>query len=158
MEPSSVEGFVATARAFCTLAEGTGEVTAADLRHVRELLIQLMFHMPSVEAAPNSAEHDADRLDSEALSQVASRFGGFSFNVYSMVFDPHDIDGSDGPVMGALSDDLSDIYGDLAQGLSGWDAGHRESACFDWSLSYRTHWAQHATAALRAIETHRLER
>ena len=154
----SVESFVECAREFCSLAEASRTFGASELWRVRSVLLQLLYHMPAIETSPQAAEHDGLRPDDDTYRRISTRFAAAPFNFYRVVFDPHDFDATDEPVTGMLSDDLGDIYRDLSQGLSSADSGHLEDACFEWTLSYRTHWARHAVQALSAIETFRLER
>jgi hypothetical protein len=157
MTPPLLDNFVAAAREFCALAEREGAVTESDLWKVRELLLRLIYNMPAVEVAPQEVDHDGAGPDGEKYAKVARRFAGFPFNVYRFVFDPHNLDESDKPVMSTLSDDLPDIYRDLAQGLDNARQGHLEDACFEWSTSY-SHWGRHAMSALSAIELYRMDR
>ncbi|MES2439524.1 MAG: DUF5063 domain-containing protein [Verrucomicrobiota bacterium] len=157
MNHSTIDGFVNAAREYCELAEQDNNVTASDLGTVRELLLRLIYHIPAIEKAPHSAEFDGLGPDDSNYLRIAKRFSGFSFNFYSVIFDPHAITPPDEPVMCMLSDDLADIYRDLAQGLDNANKGHLAEACFDWSHSYKYHWARHAVNALMAIEIRRTD-
>jgi hypothetical protein len=154
----SIESFVEAAREYCALAEASGTFGASGLWEVRSLLLRLLYHVRAVEDSPWGAEHVSCRPDHETWHRVSSRFAGAPFSFYRVVFDPHDLEATDEPVMGMLPDDLGDIYRDLAEGLNSADSGHLEEACFLWALSYRTHWARHAVHALTAMEMFRLER
>ncbi|MEM6927207.1 MAG: DUF5063 domain-containing protein [Myxococcota bacterium] len=55
------------------------------------------------------------------------------------------------PVANTLADDLSDVWRDVTEGLSLYDAGHRGSACVHWRLGHGSHWGEHAVGALRAL-------
>lgn len=157
MNPPSVDEFVAAAREYCSFAEDSMPVSASDISKIRELLLRLIYHVPAVEAAPHGAEREGDRPGDSAYAIVANRFGSFPFNLYRVVFDPHEIDTTDEPVMAMLSDDLADIYRDLAEGLSNAEKGYLDDACSDWTLGYRSHWARHAANALMAIEVWRTD-
>lgn len=157
MTPPLLDEFVKAAREFCSLAEQNLPVNETDLWKIRELLLRLIFHIPAVELAPLGTDFDGMERDEEEYARIARRFGGFEFNAYRFVFDPHDLDAVDEPVMGMLSDDLADIYRELAIGLSNADQRHLDEACFDWSFGYRSHWARHAVNALAAIELYRTD-
>jgi hypothetical protein len=156
MSPPLLENFVAAAREFCALAEREGAVTESDLWKVRALLLRLIYNVPAVEAAPQEVDHQGTGPDGEMYARVARRFAGLPFNVYRFVYYPHDLDAVDEPITSTLSDDLPDIYRDLAQGLNNADQGHLNDACFEWSTSY-SHWGRHAMSALSAIEVYRMD-
>ena len=150
-----LDSFITAAQQFRALAEIEGPAGEPDLGTIRNLLLRLIFHIPAVDAAPHGVEFDGTKPDATACLKFTARFRAFPFNFYRVVFDPHDLEATDEPVMGMLSDDLADIYCDLAEGLSNYEQGHIPEACFDWSNSYRTHWARHAVNALSAIEIYR---
>lgn len=157
MKPDLHE-FVTAARAFCALAEQDGNLPSdeTDLWRIRDLLLRLMQHIPAVDAAPSSVGDELIKPDKELCLRASKRFSGFAFNGYRTIFDPHDFDAEE-PTMGLLSDDLTDIYRELSDGLSRLDHGSLEAACLDWSFSYRLHWARHAVSAFMAIELYRID-
>lgn len=157
MTQPSLDGFIAAVREYCSLAEGDQSLSPQDLWRVRELLLRLIFNMPSVERAPHGVDFDGARPDDIKYATVLKRFSGIRFNSYRVVFDPYDFEAEDEPVVSMLSDDLADIYRDLAEGLNNFENGHPDDACFDWSQSYRSHWARHALNALAAIEINRTD-
>ncbi len=153
----SINEFIGAAREFCSFAIDEREVVPADLWKARALLLCLISNIPAVEAAPQGVEFDEIGPDDATLRKSVARFNKLPFSFYRVVFDPHDLGAIDEPVMGNLADDLSDIFIDLAEGLDLADEGHLEEACFEWSFSYRSHWARHAVNALMAIELHRTD-
>lgn len=150
----SIDAFVATVREFVGLVDSDLPVELFD---VRRLLLLLQFHITAVETAPHAADSDGIRPDDDSYRRAVGRFGGLGFDFYRVVFDPHHLDATEDPVFGNLSDDLADIYRDLADGLSMAEAGHIVDACREWSFSYQAHWARHASHALVAIELYRTE-
>jgi hypothetical protein len=55
----------------------------------------------------------------------------------------------------SLADDLADIYGDLKPGLVALVSGEKgatQAALWEWRLLFDSHWAHHATGALRAVQ------
>ncbi len=68
---------------------------------------------------------------------------------YTEVFDPY---GENELVPYLLSDDLTEIAGDLMHGLRHFDAGRAEEALWWWQFTYLNHWGNHAGAALRALQ------
>ena len=154
MNRPSINTFVDVVREFVALVDSDH---AVELFTVRRLLLVLQFHITAVETAPHAAAFDGTRPDEASWRRAFGRFGGLGFDFYRVVFDPHDLDATDEPVFGHLSDDLADIYRDVAHGLSMADAGYIEDACREWSSSYQFHWARHASHALAAIELYRTE-
>jgi hypothetical protein len=69
---------------------------------------------------------------------------------YVEVFDPY---GEEELVAYALSDDLTEIAGDLLHGLRHFDAGRGEESLWWWQFTYLNHWGNHAGAALRALQS-----
>lgn len=156
MATATVEEFRMAAEEFCGLAEAGRPLVAGDLWLIRGLLLRLLLHLPAVEAHPQAVETAGRRPGEVEFARAVRRFADLPFSFYRMVFDPHDLEADDEPVMGLLADDLADIYRDLAVGLDQARKGNLEAACFDWCLSYRTHWARHAVHALTAMELYRL--
>ena len=68
---------------------------------------------------------------------------------YTEVFDPY---GDNELVPYFLSDDLTEIAGDLVHGLRHFDAGRVEESLWWWQFTYLNHWGNHAGAALRALQ------
>lgn len=120
-------------------------------------MLRLIYHIPAVESADQNVELDAGDLDEASFHHAIKRFWQLPIYNYLVVFDPHDLEADDEPGMGMLSDDLSDIYRDLAIGLADFKKGYVSDACFDWAFSYRGHWARHAVNALGAIEIYRID-
>ena len=84
-------------------------------------------------------------------------FSDLPFQFYRVVFDPHNLDATDEPVMGDLHDDLADIYGELWHGLQAYRGGDFDVALSLWVDSYFIHWGRHASSALAAIDTYYCE-
>lgn len=157
MKEPSVEGFRTAAEEFCELSASEMPVTHDDLWSIRELLVRLIFHIPAVEAHPHGADFDGHGIEDPEVQRAAGRFSKLPFSFYRVVFDPHDFEATDEPVVGMLADDLSDIYRDLSEGLDSAREGHLDDACFDWAHNYVHHWARHAVNALAAIEIFRTD-
>ena len=58
----------------------------------------------------------------------------------------------DAVVCGSLSDDILDVYSDVAGGLAAFDAGLIADAVWHWRFTRETHWGDHAVDALRALQ------
>ena len=72
-----------------------------------------------------------------------------SVDTYTYNFDPYVPD----IVEGQLSDDLTSIATDLANGLRHFRAGDVSEALWWWQFSYVASWGDNASAALRALQS-----
>jgi hypothetical protein len=76
-------------------------------------------------------------------------------DAYAVVFDPLEYDPTEInppiPVMATISDDLSDIYHDLMEGLGMFRGGQVENALWHWHFMYYAHWGRHVSHAQSAI-------
>jgi len=156
MQKPTVTDFVIAAKEFILLGDKTTKLNESDLWRIRDILLRLVYHISAIENALHDTQHSGKRLSQDSYQRVVNQFAVFPFNAYRVVFDPHDFDALDEPVTGALSDDLSDIYRDLAEGLDNYQNGHIQDACSDWAQSYQIHWARHAVNAISAIENYRI--
>lgn len=82
--------------------------------------------------------------------QLRTALPSLPFQYYREVFDALDLD-SDEVVIGDIYDDLTDIHRDLSQGLFVHEHASRSQAERHWSQSFRDHWGEHATSALRSL-------
>jgi len=137
---------------FCEWAESDEH----DLMSARSHLISLMSCIPAVEDLRYASDSEVEYAyrEHEGWEKDIRRFGDLSFQYYRVVFDPHDTDSEQEPVMGNLHDDLADIYGDLWHGLQAMNDGDESEALSLWINSYFYHWGQHASSALHAIDTY----
>lgn len=55
------------------------------------------------------------------------------------------------PVFNSLADDVADIYHDLKNGLSVYEAQYIVEAVWYWRFHFQVHWGQHLVRAQRAI-------
>jgi len=75
------------------------------------------------------------------------------YDVYTEVFDPYDEEDQN-PIHGTLSDDLSDIYRDIKNGLQEWEnvtTTERLDIIWHWKFLFEHHWGHHATGVFRAL-------
>jgi hypothetical protein len=164
-----VEQFRDHAKRFLELLDGRDGVPVEELLHrAHELLPQLYsagLALPEkpawafrddredlgpLEPDPRAIEEHVSRK--QMLARDLSERIGARQNAYWEIFDPY-ADPPEDPVLGLLSDDLSDIYLDLANGAELWAAGARDEAVWEWRVGFESHWGEHATGALRAIRT-----
>ncbi|HEY6556594.1 MAG TPA: DUF5063 domain-containing protein [Polyangiaceae bacterium] len=137
------DDFAPLAREFVDLLDG-----AADMRP-HELLLACARLLPRIYTAGLSLP-DVEPDDTIAPRSVPAptlpSFG--KFDVYSEIYDPYV---HDEPVMGSLTDDLSDIYSDLAAPLREFEAGRVANATWSWRFNLMGHCGDHLVDALRAI-------
>lgn len=86
---------------------------------------------------------------SRRLATVRQRASALALQHYSEIFSPHVP--HDEPVVGDLSDDLHDIYIDVAKGLRLHEMGHIDDALWQWGFNFQIHWGKHASSAIRAL-------
>ncbi len=97
------------------------------------------------------AEYQPDVGPDPDLDAMRLRLARMLDNVdtYSFEFDPYDPE----LVTSQLSDDLTSIATDLANGLRHYRAGDVEEALWWWQFSYVASWGNAASAALRALQS-----
>lgn len=160
--------FAGLADLFCGLFQPGPQVTPEDqLRSLHELLPQLYsaaLALPGTSVLfpndmPSSLEAQAGQLAPPNQAPVASdsstQFAALADflgprRFYREVFDPY-AEPSDSEVIGDLIDDISDIHSNLLDGLIAWRSGNFGEALWAWRFSFQSHWAEHATSALRAL-------
>lgn len=97
------------------------------------------------------ADAHAEGFQRPDYQQIRAALPPLPFQYYREVYNAFDWKASDEPVEGELHDDLADIYRDLSEGLY----IHRHVSPAEaeryWGQSFRYHWGEHATGALRAL-------
>jgi hypothetical protein len=131
----------------------TDEAPAISMRKLHELLGLLQ-----AAAAQLPAMGPGDEADDDAEYEhipVAGITRKLPVDVYAVVFDPFEYAALEvnppKPVMATIADDLSDIYGDLMEGLAMYRAGHIQRALWHWHFTYYTHWGRHLSHGQSAI-------
>jgi hypothetical protein len=147
------------AGAFCALVEDRARHPAPEwLKAVHLLLPQLYasaLELPHIEPDTETAGLSAVTHEEwQALySDLTDRIG--HWGAYFQVSDPYD-EADHEPLRTSLADDLADIYRDLKNGLFtevtiAYD--HPSDVLWTWRFDFESHWAAHATSALRALQT-----
>ncbi|WP_378080083.1 DUF5063 domain-containing protein [Cerasicoccus arenae] len=144
------EAFTENVIAFCEWAEGKKH----SLLEARQRILALMSSIPHLESFRGAIESDEEheRRGHEGWKEDCERLSDLPFQYYNTIFDPHDFEEKEKAIVGDLSDDLSDIYGDLFHGLSAYKKGSKREAIGIWVDSYFYHWGHHASQALWAID------
>lgn len=149
----AVHRFVDVAQGFCAWVEHHQIVSCkAELRELVSLLAQLVSHgvqLPHVEPKDPSAPPGTRRA---RRSLVIAEF-----QYYWSVVDPlKGVEHGTPPDLGLgdVTDDIGDIYEDVAVGLDQWQSGTEEGrleAVWHWKFLFERHWGAHATSALFAL-------
>ena len=149
----SVDQFAAEARRFREWA-----LNAPDQAEwaARGALVRLTnLYAAALELPPAWNEELADQPDAKSVGEdecravtVACR--RLPFDLYGEVFDTLPVP-PEQPVVGSLTDDITDIYRDVITGLREYESGRRAQAVWEWGFGLRQHWGEHATGAIRAL-------
>ena len=134
---------------YCSWVERSAERPnlAEWLPRILAELLHAAFSLPDDGLADAGAE-DFQKRD---YQQIRAELPSLPLQYYREVFDSLDLESAAEPVVGDLYDDLADIYGDLSEGLFIHQHGSPTEAERYWSQSFRYHWGEHATGALRAL-------
>jgi hypothetical protein len=164
--------FVARSEAFCAIVEDSSDVSSPAFTRAIHLCVAALYaaglELPSpleddggddddaaddeAISSPSSIEPDPDRLSHDewrrVYDSIGSRLAGA--DMYMEMFDP--FGWTEEPVVGSLADDLADVYQEIRAGLLKWRRGERDDAVWTWRFGLETHWAEHATGAMRALQ------
>ena len=149
----NTQAFADCARRFCEWARAsqpTGPVAAAEaLRQIASLYAAgLSLPEPwSTGVDPHAKRSLIQPEERHAVVDAAARI---PFQYYSEVFNPFLVPAEEA-VLGDITDDLADIYCDVASGLLLYDAGKTADAVWQWGFHLQIHWGEHATSAIRAL-------
>jgi hypothetical protein len=138
------EEFARAATAYCAWIESVKADTPIENRLVttRELLLELYAAGTQLPLDPESG------LSLEVPRSQPSGWPGFDeHDAYWETFDP----AQDTIVGASLTDDVMDIYADVARGLALWNQDHRVEAVWEWRFHFDIHWGDHAVDALRVL-------
>jgi hypothetical protein len=141
---AAIERFARAARDFCSYVESAPAMSPATYRRLARSLAHLCalaLDLPDVELSR--------RLPRGLEKKRMLAFGDRDH--YREVFDAYSADNA---LVGSLSDDMGDIYNELADGLAVFDgarAARKTDATWAWRFGFHIHWGEHATSALRAL-------
>lgn len=146
----SIDEFAGVARRYCEWAESPFGEPHEEMGIARELLAKLHSAIVDVEL-DDSGDETADLVTYEDWYSIMKRFQNLPVDLYWDVFDPLQ---EESPVLNTLSDDLSDIYRDLKEGLILYETGRVAEAVWQWRFDFDIHWGSHLTGAQRAIHSY----
>lgn len=134
---------------FCSWVEG--KPVERDIREwLPQILAELVF---VVFTLPDDCSADVtapEGYTGRVYQEVRRGLSGLPLRNYLEVFDAIDLDKKE-TVVGDLYDDVADIYRDLAEGLFIYEHVSATEGERYWRQSFRYHWGEHATSALRAL-------
>jgi Domain of unknown function (DUF5063) len=150
-----VGAFSDEARRFCALIEDHGSpnswLFAQECLRLVLRLYERALLLP--ETGPATARV-LDRVDHQAWQDGIERVRRrLVRDEYWEVFEPLEVEQPQ-PLMGSISDALVDIWRDIKEGLLEMDSGtpgSRNDAVWHWRFSFESHWAHHASDAIRAL-------
>jgi hypothetical protein len=145
----AVESFLVSLQAM-SREENAGTVVPLLLVEVSQILFAGARLGAQQDFTP-SAEYQPDVGPDPDLDAMRLRLARLldSVDIYTYNFDPYAPDIS----QGQLSDDLTAIATDLANGLRHFRSGDVSEALWWWQFSYLASWGESASAALRALQS-----
>jgi len=154
MEESAVDCFAKEVRTFCAWARGDDgaalDVRSALLRVVALYNAAILLPHPWKESL--SSELAEAEVSKAEIDLVLRRVSDLPLQFYFEVFDPFEM--SPEPVTGHITDDIGDIYSDVARGLVLYDRGQKDEALWEWGFNLKIHWGEHATGAIRVLHAY----
>ena len=144
--------FIAAVRAYCQWVDSEPGASEEEARLALRLLSRLYCEALLLPPGECGGDISGQRISHEEWMGKHRRFASMPFQYYHDYFQPTDLDES--PAMGDVADDLADIYRDVTDALSLYDAGHIVEAMWEFRNSFRTHWGRHAVGAINAIHRH----
>jgi len=139
-----IDRFYSSAKEYCSFIE-SNIVSEKTIPEVMALLMKLYMAASDL---PNSSDEISDETSSQQEYRGTPRFDPEIQTSYRMMYDPYE---DDEPVFGNLKDDLSDIAGDLREGINEYENGRAENAAFIWKLNMEEHSGDHIMNALKAL-------
>ena len=152
---------VESARQYCGLIDRIGPMGGKEfLRAIHIRLADLYaaaVALPPVPYTQVDCPPSTDSISYAALREQLQATIPTAAERYREVFNPYDPP-SEAEVQGSLSNDLADIYAEVRISLACWDHGARQRAMWDLQLKFESHWGEHATGAIRALQALSAER
>lgn len=149
--------FIEAVRAYCEWVDSEPGAAEEEARLALRLLSRLYYQALLLPAGECGADLAGQRISDEEWMRKHRRFASMPFQYYRDYFQPADLN-DESPAMGDVADDLADIYRDVADALSLYDAGHIAEALWEFRQSFMTHWGRHAVGAINAIHRYVADR
>ena len=139
---------------YCAWVEGreVREDPGVWLSQILAEMIYLVYSIPD-DGLWDAGAGEEDGYKERDYNEVRGTLPKLPFKTYREFFDSFDFEDSE-IVTADLYDDVADIYGDLKEGLFVYENDSPGEAERCWRQSFRYHWGEHATGALRALYWH----
>ena len=115
-------------------------------------MICVVYSIPD-DGGADAGPSEEDGFKKRDYFEVRKALPELPFQYYREVYEATDLK-SDESSLGELYDDVADIYGNLSEGLFVYENDSPSEAERYWRQSFRYHWGEHATGALRALYWH----
>lgn len=101
----------------------------------------------------SESPEDRERLSHDEWRKIYDALGEVMNTAVSKLVEFHHEHKDEGGIQrgGLLSDDLSDLYRDLQEGLCCWEKGDYSGAVWAWRFHYEIHYGEHLLQALLTI-------
>lgn len=145
MQSKEVEVFIAAATTYCNFIDSG--ISFEEKESLINLLKILSYLYAKALDLPELEPKEEHSINLEfPLPEVEFKI----YNVYMKIFNPY-CDTT--PVKGCLEDDIIDIYSEIKKGLILYEQGHELEAVWEWKFGLEMHWGEHATSAIRALQS-----
>lgn len=148
--------FIAAVRAYCEWVDSEPRAPEEEARLALRLLSRLYCEALLLPAGESGRDVEGRCISHEEWMGKHRRFASMPFQYYMECLEPANLDAE--AMMGDVADDLADIYRDLVDALSLYDAGHLIEALWEFRQSFRIHWGNHAVGAINAIHRYVADR
>ena len=131
----AIDRFAASARKFCSWAEGEACGTAND---EVSLVLQLLINLYSAALAlPEGEAPDDEVADTthEEWLRIYQRCASLPVDRYREIFNPLGDDDCE-PVIATIGDDLADIHRDMRRGFQRYEQSRPENAAWEWGFTF----------------------
>lgn len=146
----NIDNFARIATKFCTWCEEKSLLSTNELLTAQILLADLLSCVLRLDDNGIDEDSSVDDVSADEWKIVRERFSNLKFDGYWKVFDSFE---KSEPVYCLLSDDISDIYSDVKEGLTHYEKGFFAEATWHWRFTFSTHWGRHLIGAQYAIHT-----
>lgn len=151
-QSAAIERFVDVVRRYCAWAEEERPSTDkhSEMIRAQALLGELQWRALELALPEPDETPEPVRPNMAEEAKIRERFTKLAVDEYWDVFDP--LDSSDrAAIYSSLAGDLSEIWGDLKEGLSLYEKGKTADAVWEWRFGFDSHWGRHLLGAQRAI-------
>jgi len=153
-EKEKIQDFTRVAREYCQIIDALDQKEVGQglniLAHTLPTLYLMALDLPQGDTV--SEEGFETIVSHEEWQAIFLKLQGYfgEKDLYFHVFNPIDLT-DDRPVAGSLSDDLSDIYRDLKEGIVRLGKASEGDIVWHWKFNFSIHWGTHLVTAMHVI-------